>query len=463
MPAPTPDHSRSPLEVGVGQRTLAGLDGEVPPIASYGGFGARHVAVVAAAREPPVATRLGPQRAASAILGRARSSLLELRPDRLAAAFQEAHSAVARAAEEARLPAGVGAGVVAALLDPGGLTVGRVGRGRAILLMDGGVRALFRRPPAPGYVGDGRAVPEIVSVPGPLPSGARLVLLTDGAAAAVSGDVDALTRGVPPQRAALNLTEAARRRGHRQALAALVLEVASDLQRERHPAAGPVAQRLEPPAEHAHAFTPRRRPIQTRAPSPERGGLWFAFLGAALAGGAVALATTPRSPEEPVTVHRLTEARGAPSDGAHGASRVPAGGLGLGPAGSRSRASGTAALGAPDAVGPDAPAEGDAEASGATSLGPQDARPVPHADRIARALSGTSAKRSARRLSRYLRKRFRRVGYPAYREVGRWVEEHPSPHVVETLLEMMKRDQPKRTRRWLAKLMAALYKRDAAP
>jgi len=93
----------------------------------------------------------------------------------------------------------------------------------------------------------------------------------------------------------------------------------------------------------------------------------------------------------------------------------------------------------------------------------EDAALVPHADRIARALSGTNPKRSARRLSRYLRKRFRRVGYPAYREVGRWIRRHPSPHVVETLLEMMKRDEPKRTRRWLAKLIGTLYKQDAAP
>jgi hypothetical protein len=433
------------LDVVVGQRSEPALGGDKPHVVSYAGMGVRHVLALADASTGPMPTRMAPQRAAAALVARLRTSLYMTAEERLLEAFSDAHDAVRQAAVGTHAQGRAGAGLVAALVDAGGVTFGRIGAGRAFLVLDGHARAVFDAM-AHGLVGDGRTLPQIVRHDRPLPPGARVVLISDGAAHAVAGDLADLVVRAPPQLAAVRVVEAARHRGRREGLACLVLEVVTDLLRSHHPAVEKVTAPEEAPLtdERGLVRTPPRRPrrIQTATGRGSAGGLWLALLASMAVGAVTALLTHPMGPA-PQAASTAPEARPQATPVAPAqAADVPA-------------PQALAAAASPDS------GDGSPDASGDEDAATQ-ALPPKVAESLERAFAADSVKHASWALRRHLRKRFRRIGYPAYDEASAWVRAHRSPRVVAVLAYLLKGKPPQRTQRWLAKLLPELYAAAAA-
>ena len=429
------------LEVVVGQRSEPAQGGDKGVVTAYAGLGTRHIMVVADGSIGPMATRTAPQTAAAALVARVRTSLLRSPRERLVEAMRDAGRAVEEAARGTHAHGQAGCGLVCVYFDLSGATFARVGAGRAYVVIERSSEAIFDRSAA-GFVGDGVSTPEIRAQLGALPRGSRIVLLSDETAISVAGDLAAIVAGVPPQLAAVRVVEAARRRGRREALACLVLEVQSDLSRPYHPAVARAGRYEEPALTTAtRKDSDSRRARGGSFSEPERAPraiLWAWVLALSVALGVFLWPPSEDDSEvpkvslfeAPAQMSRDTWKEDTDTEVAIPRPDIPVA------EGAITRGQGVQNRTRQRlrAAGPANPIEG----------------------KIASAFSQRPPKKAAMRLLRHLRRRFKRIGYRAYDEVSQWVKRNKSRHVLETLAYIMRGKHPYRTRRWLAKLMPEL-------
>jgi len=447
------DGALETLEVVVGQRAEPALGGDQGVVTAYAGLGTRHVMVVADAAFGPMSTRAAPQTAASALVARVRTSLFRTARERLQEALADADRAVSEAATGTHAHGQAGCGLVCVYFDLGGATFARVGGGKAYVVVDRDCEAIFDRPAA-GYIGDGVSQPEIRAQLGALPRGARIVLLSDATASAVAGDLAAVIAGLPPQLAAVRVVEAARRRGKREALACLILELHTDLARPYHPSVARAGRYAEQPLMGVPGVPdppvrpkPRPRPAIYQPPDGferrgARGGLVWGVLLALCLGIGVAIMVRPWEPAKPepeVTVGQLIDQTVDQMPVVDAGPQLPLADIPVAEGALPGRDASVASIDEFD--------EGPAAQSPPRNKVEED---------IAAAFAKATPKAAAIHLLRHLRKRFKRIGYPAYDEVSAWVKRNKSRHVVETLAYIMKGKHPFRTRRWLSKLMPDL-------
>lgn len=441
------------LEVVVGQRAEPALGGVQGVVTGYAGLGTRHVMVIADAASGPVSTRQAPQTAAAALVARVKTSLFRTPRERLVEALADADRAVSAAASGTHAHGRSGCGLVCVYFDLTGATFARVGGGKAYVVVGRNFETIFDRVAA-GYVGDGVSQPEIRAQLGSLPRGARIVLLSDATAAAVAGDLGSVIFGIPPQLAAVRVVEAARRRGKREALACLILELQSDLARPYHPAVGRAERYEEPPLTGVPGVPGGSRSLPKRSAiygADERqratgsgSWVWQGVVALCLGIGAAFWAqpwesTAGNEDQLAALIEQGNVVVQSMPDVSQDGPQLPIPDIPV-------------AVGALDAQNnPNNENSGPDERVGLNS-GPANA----NERSIARAFAQPTPKKAAMALMRHLRKRFRRRGYPAYEEVSVWVKAHKNRHVLQTLGYMLKGKQPFRVRRWLSKLMPEL-------
>lgn len=415
------------LEVIVGQRTARADDGTGAQTvrATYAGLGTRHLLVVCDASAAPVATQLAARHASESVADAFKGARSPRSSTRLEAALAKADRAIRDAALGSHAEGRAGAAIIAAALDAqDGLSVARLGGGRAILISQGVVRPLFAEP-GRGYAGDGVTPPELARVPGPLPVGSRLILLSEPLASAVGADAVELSRGMAPQLAAVRLVETGRGRGRQEALGCLVLDVESEAL--DHEGVHPLYRRLEPElgADPEALATRRARPIAA---------LVFFLVGLLMGSGvAIQRAESARADAEK---RRAALARAARE-------QVP-----VEPPAPEPQDLPVAEVAPPPEVAPD--------------LGPSEPTPAERRfeARMRRIFFEQKRPRSsAYRLRTYLVRAQRKQGKKVFRRVEAWVRRHApdDKRVVSALVELMRIQPDRKTRDWLSKLLPDLY------
>lgn len=437
MDSPISSTDRHVLEVTLGQRTLASVHGEQTTATAYAGLGTRHLLLTADGAEGPVPSRLAAQIATSAAVARFRGSVFPHTEEQLREAVAEAHQAVRRGALGTHAEGQAGASLTVVVIEPGGVTAARVGGGRVYVLIRDRLRPLFREE-GRGYVGDPSSTTEIVSFLEPLPAGSRIIAVTEAVARAVAADLDQLASGPPAQLVATRLTDAARRRGQYEALAAQVCEIQESPMR---PGPHPAFARIDREASRTLSADGRwlgpADPSRGRPHSRTESGwfIWF-FVAALLGAGAAFIA--------------------------HGGGAGPA--REAAPVAHAPDSDAIAATTAPPDPGPSDDVGGAAPDAGAPILAPNVA-----AD-IAALFEHATPTRAAHAIRNYITKRWQSDGDRVFDDLEAWITTHDDPVIIGALLELSRDRDLRRTYKWLNDLLPRLYSRaggdpaaDAAP
>jgi hypothetical protein len=273
------------LDAIVGQRVEPALTGENTTLTTYVGSARYHFLAIGDANYAPNITRFGLQATiAGAVRGFQSSQALSPR-EKLTDTFTAARNAVEAARTENQYTSPTGAALTVAIVHPEGVCVGRMGGGRVHLLLGGQLHALFEGPGL-SYVGGGAEEPEISEHLSALSPGDKVITLSEQAYGGTLGQLPELTGRKAPQLAAIRVVEAARRRGQRESLAALVLQIKDrdsqlgiDLRGAQIDATGPSEQGRSPYRSSIYG-PPRKNPLSS---------LLVLLMAAFIGGGAVGL------------------------------------------------------------------------------------------------------------------------------------------------------------------------------
>ena len=425
------------LEIALGQRTLPSVHGEQTTATAYAGLGNRHLIVLADGGVGQVPSRLAAQIATSAVIARFRASVFPRTFEQLQEAVAEAHLAVRRGVLGSPAEGLAGTSLLAVVVEPGGVVAARVGGGRVYILTRDTRRSLFKEEGHGAIGAEPVAQAEIVRDDGPLPPGSRIVCATEAVARATAADLDHLAFGPPAQLAAARLTDAARRRGQYEPLAAQVCEVQRTPERDGpHPALARIDRESSRTLSADGRWIGPTEPTRGRARPRGRDGhqeaggggwlLWFA-LAALLGAGAALIAHAPADaplPEPVVTAPALPP------------TPPPTPSL------------------LPDA-GPTDAAEPDAAPAAPVALA--------HADDIAALFADPHPVRAARAVRNYITKRWVGDGEQVFADLEAWIAAHEDPAIFAALLELMKDQDLKRTHKWVSELLPRLYARTPSP
>ena len=212
------------LDAIVGQRVEPALTGDNTTLTTYVGASRHHFLAIGDATYAPNVTRFGLQAAiAGAVKGFQASQALAPR-EKLTDAFAAARNAVENAKIENQYSNPTGAALTIAVVHPEGVCVGRLGGGRVHFFLGNQLHALFEGPGL-SFVGGGAQEPEISEHHTALEPGDKVVILSEQSYGGTLGQLPELVGRKAPQLAAVRVVEAARRRGQRESLAALVLQI----------------------------------------------------------------------------------------------------------------------------------------------------------------------------------------------------------------------------------------------
>ena len=285
------------LEAIVGQRVEPALTGDNTTLTTYVGATRHHLLAIGDATYAPNITRFGLQAAiAGAVKGFQASTALAPR-EKLLDAFAAARTAVENAKKENQYTNPTGAALTIAIVHPEGVCVGRLGGGRVHLFLGQQLHALFEGPGL-SFVGGGAEEPEISEHHTALDPGDKVVVLSEQSYGGTLGQLPELVGRKAPQLAAVRVVEAARRRGQRESLAALVLQIKMrdsqtgiDLRGSQDGSTGPNGQGRGPYRSSIYG-PPARHPFSN---------LLMVLLAAFLGGGAVGLYHAMSEKEAPKT------------------------------------------------------------------------------------------------------------------------------------------------------------------
>ena len=408
------------LDAIVGQRSEPALTGENTTMTTYVGASEHLLLAIGDASYAPNVTRFGLQAAVGGIVKAFQQSQALTPRDKLIESFAVAANAVEAAKRENQYTSPTGAGLTVAVVHANGVCVGRLGGGRVHLMVDGQLHALFEGPGL-SFLGSGSAEPEISEHEAPLKPGDKVIVLSEQAYGGTLGQLPELTGRKAPQLAAVRIVEAARRRGQRESLAALVLQLKDPDSLRGIDFSGPPATSTGPEGHGRGAYRsslygpPKRHPASGLIPL-----LIAAFIG----GGLVALTQSVNWGDDPAEKNR----RPTVSDTA-APLRVDIG------------------VYEPD-VGEDDLFEEDE----ATSI----EQPLGDAEGIHAIFIQEDVHVAARALKRYARGAMKRRGKDAFRHLTQWFRTNKDTHSVNVLEAVLQRKLHFKLRRWVGQMLAEM-------
>lgn len=428
MEPPITSQDRAVLEVTLGQRALPSVHGEQTTATAYAGLGSRHLLLAADGAAGPVPSRLAAQIATAAAAARFRASVFPSAGEQLVEAVAEAHQAVRRGALGTHAEGQAGASLTVVVVEPSGVTAARVGGGRVYIMVEGRLHSLFRDE-GRGHVGDQVTAAEIASYNDPLPTGSRIIAITESVVRSVAADLDQLAAGPAPQLAAARIAEAARRRGQYEPLAVQVCEIQETPTRfGHHPAFARIDRAASRTLTADGRWLGKGEGARARAHAHGSGRaetgwiVWF-FVAALLGAGAALIVNSGVASvaQAPIAVDV------SPDASATAAEPTPPPNPELA-----------------DAL--DAPPDAEPEAL-----------PAEVAAEIAALFDHGSPNRTARAVRNYITRRWPRDGDRVFTDLERWIGGQNDPAIIAALLELMKDRDLKRTVKWLEDLLPRLY------
>ncbi len=428
----------NPLDVLIGQRMLPRVNGERHTSATYAGFGNRHLMVIADGSRGGRACERSAQVATAAVVARFRVSQDKSNATRLKDAIMEAHAAVRRAAMGSTAEGQAGASLVAVCVEAERVTAARIGGGYAFVVSGGRTLSLFHED-ATGMLGDGSSEPQVVTSMMQLPRGSRIIAMNAATGTPVATDLRAVIAERPVQQGASSLVHAARDRGVEGGLVAQMLEVKNDPPRTTpHPALRRITRGQVPTFDadgrRVGVLRSRRRRFAFRRLS----ALTVALFGLSAAGFYWWNASTIPDESAP-------EVQGVTPPQSAGPTLPPTSPPSRSPA---LEVEGLALRAPPPPPPLPAPMH--------------DASKPPEVDTtdmgapIAPAFAEATPKRAARALKRHILQYYRPNKATYFDTMERWILANRSPHVVSTLLELMKYGSLPVTSRWLETFLPSL-------